>query len=232
MKPIADQRPLFCAVFCVATLLLGGCQQRPKTNMKTATTATFTNGMVAYLKARGDLCLSKQFPIDVSDRELELRSRNALQMPALEHAGLVVSTETMGETKTEDGSVPTKVRRYHLTEAGMHYYLSRPVPGEMNGNGQQAVRSDLCAVKLSLNKVVSFELSPPAAPTNAVVTYTYEVDPAPWLSSPEIQRVFPAVANVVRSAGSAQLKEGFTLTSEGWMANELVSQSAQPVANR
>ena len=51
------------------------------------------------------------------------------------------------------------------------------------------------------------------------MTYTYRVERAPWLSSPEIQRVFPAVTRVVQGAGTAELKEGFTLTPNGWVAN-------------
>jgi hypothetical protein len=64
------------------------------------------------------------------------------------------------------------------------------------------------------------------------VTYTYRVTAAPWTEEPEIRQVFPAVTQVVLGAGGAQLKEGFTLTDRGWVANELVAANAQPVANR
>jgi hypothetical protein len=220
------------ASLCAATAALGACHRPPKPDSKAATLATFTSGMTSYLKARGDLCLDKQFPIDVSEREVLLGSRNALQMPALEHAGLVTSTDTMGELKTEDGVEPIKVRRYRLTDVGQRYYLSRPALGEIGSNGQPIVHSDLCALKLSLDKVVGFELAPGSEATSAVVSYTYKVEPAPWLGSLEIQQVFPAVTRVLKGASSAQLKEGFTLTPSGWIANELVSQGGGAVANR
>jgi hypothetical protein len=161
-------------------------------------------------------------------------------MPVLEHAGLVTSSDAMGSMQTEDGPVPTKVRRYTLTETGKLYYFSRPVPGQTDAKGASVMRSDLCAARLSLDKVVGFELSPPAPaqPTSAVVSYTYKIEPAPWMSIPEVQNVFPAVLHVMLGAESAQLKEGFTLTDSGWVANELVpsapaaAKGAAPVANR
>jgi hypothetical protein len=229
MKKLAH-RSRSLLVLLAASAALGACHKR--TDPKAPTLENFKSGMLAYLKARGDLCLGKQFPIDVTDREIQTGSRDAVQMPALEHAGLVSSTEAMGEVQTEDGKVPTKVLRYRLTEAGQRYYLAREVPGQTTSAGEKVVRTDLCAVKLKLDKIVSFELSPPTQPTSAVVTYTYQVDPAPWTSTPEIQQVFPAVTHVIAGAGSAELKEGFTLTNSGWVANELVPQGTAPLANR
>jgi hypothetical protein len=229
MKKLAHRSKSLLALFA-ASAALGACHK--KTDSKAPTLENFKSGMLAYLKARGDLCLGKQFPIDVTDREIQTGSRDAVQMPALEQAGLVSSTEAMGEVQTDDGKVPAKVLRYRLTEAGQRYYLAREVPGQTTSTGEKVVRTDLCAVKLKLDKIVSFELSPPTQPTSAVVTYTYQVDPAPWTSTPEIQRVFPAVMNVIAGAGSAELKEGFALTRSGWVANELAPQGAAPLANR
>jgi hypothetical protein len=213
-------------------LALGACHRAPKRDAKAATIENFRSGMLAYLKARGDLCLGKEFPIDVSELEMQTGSRNALQMPVLEQAGLVVSNDAMGQVKTEDGSVPTKVRRYHLTDAGQRYYLSRPVPGETSRGGQNVVRSELCAAKLSLDKIVGFELTGPSDHPTALVSYTYQVDAAPWARQPDVQQVFPAVLHVIAGQSTAQLKEGFTLTESGWVANELVPLSSDSIAKR
>jgi hypothetical protein len=226
----ARRRAHFIAL-SAAALVFAACHKQPKEAASTPSIANFTTGMVEYLKVRGDLCLGKQFPVDVTDREFETRARNAIQMPALEHAGLVTSSDAMGEVMTEDGKVPVKVRRYELTDAGQRYYLSREVPGQLTKTGQKLMRTDLCAAKLSLNKVSSFEVTPGEHP-GAVVTYTYKVDAAPWMSEAEILQVFPAVNHVIAGAGSAELKEGFTLTSSGWIANELVPASNGAVANR
>ena len=227
--------PRRCARLCsllLAVLALGACHRAPKRDAKAATIENFRSGMLAYLKARGDLCLGKEFPIDVSELEMQTGSRNALQMPVLEQAGLVRSNEATGQITTEDGPVPTKVRRYHLTDAGQHYYLSRPVPGEVSRDGRNIVRSDLCAAKLSLGKIVSFESSGPSDHPTALVSYTYQVDPAPWARQPDVQQVFPAVAHVIAGQGTAQLEEGFTLTESGWVANELLPQSSDSIAKR
>ena len=222
----------FSLTLLLPLFALGGCHHARKPDRKAATIANFRSGMLAYLKARGDLCLGKQFPIDVSEREMTLGSRNALQMPVLERAGLVTSREEMGEVSTEDGPVPTKVRRYRLTDAGQRYYLSRPVPGETNQDGQPVVRSDLCAAKFSLDQVVSFELSPSVEHAGAVVSYTYNVEAAPWTREPEVRQVFPAVEHVISGEHTAQLKEAFTLTEAGWVASELTPHSRESVANR
>jgi len=230
-RPRRCSRLFLLSLALPSLLVLDGCHRSPKLDPKAATIANFTSGMVAYLKARGDLCLGKEFPLDVSERELQVGSRNALQMPVLERAGLVTSHEAVGEAKTEDGPVPTKVRRYRLSDEGQRYYLSRPVPGAAAKSGQPLVHSDLCAAKLSLDKVVGFELSP-GEHTSAAVSYTYQVEAAPWTRAPEVRQVFPAVANVILGEHTAQLKEGFTLTEAGWVANELVPQSSESVANR
>jgi hypothetical protein len=65
----------------------------------------------------------------------------------------------------------------------------------------------------------------------ALVHYTYHVDAAPWTRDPDARRVFPMVDRVVRGAGSAQLKEGFTLTPDAWVANELLPAAKSAAAH-
>ena len=180
-----------------------------------ASAENFARATVAYLEKRGALCVGKEtWPIVVTELEVQRRSRNALQLPVLEKHGLVSSSEEVMEVASEDAPRgPQKVRRYRLTETGNRYFLER---------GPHGAR-DFCAARLSLDRVVSWELAGGAKDARqATVTYTYRVDAFPWTGDPEIREVFPAVDRVIRGAGSAELKETFTLTHDGWVANELL----------
>jgi hypothetical protein len=179
---------------------------------RTLNRENLSRGMAAYLEQRGDLCLGKNFwPVDVTQREARSGARDAVQMPVLKRLGLVSSTETFAEVEEGEEKVPAKVQRYQLTDAGRRYFLPRGRHGE--------ALNDLCAAKLSLDQVVSWEA---ADPKHVVVTYTYKVKAAPWTRDPEARRVFPAVARVIQGEGAARMKEGFTLTSRGWIANDLL----------
>jgi hypothetical protein len=177
---------------------------------------TFTQAVNGYLSKRGDLCLAKyDWPIEVSAQELQTGGRNAVQLPVLEKLGVVRSTLVDAE-----GSSPAKgpsqqtARRYDLTDAGRRYYLKRA--------GVHEHTADFCAAKLSLDKIVAWEVHKNGGRSEAVVTYTYRVDAAPWAKDADAQRVFPAVARVLRGAGKAQLRETFTLTTAGWAAGKSV----------
>ena len=54
-----------------------------------------------------------------------------------------------------------------------------------------------------------------------VVSYTYRIEPAPWVQDPGIQQVFPVVARMVRGAGTLRLQEAFDLGRNGWVARDL-----------
>ena len=204
-------------------LCAGACHPKPETDPNAATRENFARGTVAYLAARGELCLGKEFPLDVTERELASGARNAVQMPVLEHVGLVTSAHTMGQVTTESGPVAVPVTRFSLTDTGRQFY--RVHAGAAVGEKQHG---DLCVAKLSLGKVVSFDMAEDKR--SAVVSYTYHVEAAPWTRVPEVKAVFPAVDRVLVGAESALLKEGFTLTNEGWVANELLPPAPQPVA--
>jgi hypothetical protein len=217
--------PRSSVLLSAAVLILSACHAKPKVDLKAANQDTFTRGMVAYLAARGELCLGKEFPIDVTEREDQLRSRNAVQMPALEHLGLVSSSQTVGQITTEDGPLAVPVTRFELTDSGRQYYRTRPSAAEGD-----KTHSDLCVAQLSLDKVVSWEMPSGKDGTSATVSYTYHVQAAPWTSVPEVKAVFPAVDRVVTGAGNALLKEGFTLTNDGWVANELLPPATAKLA--
>src|ERR1700759_3904937 len=99
---MATSSKLFLIALAAACSLCA-CKGKPKLDPKTPSRETFTQGMLSYLAVRGDLCLGKEFPIDVTERERQAGARNAVQMPVLEHLGLVSSSAAMGQVPTEDG---------------------------------------------------------------------------------------------------------------------------------
>lgn len=178
-------------------------------------------GMKDYLAKRGDLCLAKtDWPIDLTQHEIDSGARNALQLPVLERLGLASSTVAEVEVKDDNEvSHHMKVRRYALTDDGKHFFIMRE---QARPDGGKAMRGDFCAAKLSLDKVVRWDLSGTGKDRVAVVSYTYQVQAAPWTGDAELRKVFPVVAQVIQGAGSAQLQESFRQTEAGWVAVDLL----------
>ncbi|VTU40264.1 hypothetical protein [Variovorax sp. PBL-E5] len=206
--------PILRAVLTLAGALgLAACSKPTD-----ASAENFTAAMNTYLAQRGDLCLGKsQWPIDVTEREIESGARNAVQMPVLEKLGLVAASVAEIDLKDDDGiSHHMKVRRYALTDAGHKFYRVRDT---VQADGRKAPQGNFCAARLSLDKVLRWNAAPGAH--QMVVTYTYKAEPASWMQDADAQKVFPVVANVVRGAGSAELTETFRLTDAGWVAADL-----------
>lgn len=208
--------PLLCAA---SLLLLTACSH----DKQTLDQAGVTQAMQHYFDKRGDLCLAKsEWPIDVAVEEGRSGSRNALQMPALERLGLVESSAALVERSADDGSTSqVKVTRYRLTALGNRYYLARAPHKYPSTNRYASAGHDLCAAKLSLDKIVGWDSPAAAGPREAVVTYTYKVAPAPWTADAGVRQVFPVVANIVEGAGVLQLKETLVLSGSGWEAKDL-----------
>jgi hypothetical protein len=226
MKPI-----LSISLFALTLVTLAGlvaCSHTTEPNVD-----AFVTPMHDYLATHGDLCLAKNtWPIDVTQHEVDVGARNALQMPVLEKLGLVSSSVAEIDVDDEGTAHHMKVRRYALTGAGQKFYLVRAssknegsTKGSTEGasqTAQSAVTSgDFCAARLSLDHIVSSNLQQNGNAQQAVVTYTYQVAAAPWTQDAEVQKVFPVVAKVVHGAGSAQLQETFTMTKNGWVAVDL-----------
>jgi hypothetical protein len=203
---------ILCAAIGAAALAaLAGCgPQQPEADLPNLTAA-----MNAYLAKKGDLCLGKtQWPIDVPQREAGTRARNAVQMPVLEHVGLVSASTAKVENDKEAGEI--EVTRYALTDEGKKYFLVRKNQSGQGGQG------DFCAAHLTLDKIVGWEARKDAKdPAEVVVTYTYRIDAAPWTGNADVQKAFPMVDRVVRGAGTMQLKQNFKRTGNGWVPAEV-----------
>jgi hypothetical protein len=203
-------------------MALGGCRDERAANAE-----NFAKALHAYLAERGQLCVGKsEWPIDVSEREAELGTRDAKQLPVLERLGLVSASDAVAKRKSEDEVYEVRVKRYELTPEGRKFYRVRHAK---NARGELVTTGDLCAVELSLDQVKHWEVTNGAnGQQSASVSYTYGVAPAAWTQDPEVERVFPAVARVIHGAHEDELREGVTLTPAGWVADDLLGQTRAP----
>lgn len=189
-------------------LALAGCAgEKPDA----PTEAHFSHAMQEYLAKRGDLCVNRSsWPVDITQEEAAQGSRNTVQLPVLEKLGVVRSASAEVEGKA--------VRRYELTDSGRQYYLARE-PYKRD-TGHAIAGHDLCVARLTLKHVDHWEPAQGNA-QEMVVSYTYDIQPAPWASNPDVRHVFPVIDHLLAGAGKLQLKESMVLTAQGWEAKDL-----------
>jgi hypothetical protein len=188
------------------------------------TRAAFERGLQAYLARRGDLCVGRpRWPVDVPAGAEG--TADAVQLPVLEQLGLVKSAVI--NVRVDGAATPFQARRYRLTSAGHQLYLDRDTRLPAAPDDTRAPeRADLCFAKLTLDKVTRWEIQKEGPAPTALVSYTYHADAPAVARDPRFASVFPAVARVLAGDGKAELVEGFTLTSSGWTANELLPRAA------
>ena len=161
------------------------------------------------------LCLGMyDWPIDLTEAEAGAGARDAVQLPVFEKLGLAKSTVVSAPRSTEnpDGAI----KRYALTDEGRKYLRPHPHTGR-----DGAVHAhDFCVARISLDKVESWQLDTREAQhPAATVSYSYHIEPAPWLEDADAKRVLPMVARVINGAdGRMLMRQGFTLASNGWVA--------------
>ena len=173
-----------------------------------------------YLAQQGDFCLGKfDWPIDVSESDIQMKTRDAVQMPVLEKLGLAASTSEPVMRKVEDKEISVPVKRYTLTEAGKKFYLDNKTSITTLGGNKIVHHGDFCAAKLSLNKLVRREKPEPSGDNSEIMmTYTYRISAAKWARDPEIQKVFPMLARVLQGEGTLQLQQRFRRSGDSWAA--------------
>lgn len=205
-----------------APLLLAACAHPTDANQE-----NFTQGIKTYLQHKGSLCLGRhQWPVYVPEQEFASGSRDAIQMPVLEKAGLVKASESEMALQRQDTQqqMLSKVRVYALTDEGRKYLETREVSSTgADGKTQVTKQTDVCALHLNLDHVTSW--TPPETrngQTQTTVSYLYTVQAAPWMSRPDVQQAFPLLATIVHGVGKLELKEGFAQKEKGWVALETV----------
>jgi hypothetical protein len=194
-----------------ALCALAACSAGPDANAPTA--ENLAAPLDAYLAERGDICLAMfDWPIDLTEAEAGSGARHAVQFPVMEKLGLVRSTIVAAPKSAEnpDGAV----KRFELTEEGRKFYKPH---SHATRDADHA--NDFCVAHLQREKIVDVKLDgTDASHPMAVVSYTYRIDPAPWMQDPDAQRVFPMVARIMNGAnGPLQLRQGFTRGDKGWV---------------
>ena len=175
------------------------------------TRQSLTPAVMKYLRARGNFCMAKyDWPIDVGPADRAARSRDSLQLPVLESLGVVSSSPLPDD--------PT-VTRYQLTEKGRQSYLARKIPAK-GPQGEPIEHSgDFCPVRLSLDRVVSWESTGTGEQTQLSVKYTYKIEhAAEWAADPAARQVFPMMARLMDGAGKMELAQAFRWSGRAWEA--------------
>ena len=164
-----------------------------------------TRAATQYLTDHGDLCMAKYtWPRDVTPADRDGQSNDAVQLPVLEHLGLVESMAIplpATAAAAVQGSQPAvdAGRRYELTAKGRRYYLQKK-HSTLNAHGQAVEHdADFCVAHLTLDKVVKW--TPPEqvrGQPETLVRYTYHVEPAPWMADPDARKAFPVADRIIR----------------------------------
>ena len=207
------QQYKIAATAALAALALVACSKPdPDAPMREA----FEAGLRTFLADGHDqVCLGMyDWPIDLTEEEAGAKSRHAVQLPVFEKLGLVKSTvvPVPRSAVNPDGAI----KRYELTDEGRKYYK----PHAYTGRDRVAHQSDFCVARLTLAKVERWQIdSRDAQHPAATVSYSYRIEPAPWMDNDDARRVLPMVAKVIQGAdGGLQMHQGFTRGDKGWVA--------------
>jgi hypothetical protein len=201
------------AAAALLALLAAGCS---KPDPDAALRAGFDTGLRSFLAAGHDeVCLGMyDWPIDLTEAEAGQHARHAVQFPVFERLGLV--TSTIVPVPKSDTNPDGAVKRYVLTDAGRKFYVPHAFT-ERNGLTHD---HDFCVARVSVAHVDGWQIDAHDAqhPT-ATVSYSYRIDPAPWMKDAEAQRVLPMIAKVIKGVdGGLQLHQGFVQGPTGWVA--------------
>ena len=200
-------------MMAAGALALAGCS---KSDADAPTREAFEAGLRTFLADGHDqVCLGMyDWPMDLTEEEAGAHSRHAVQLPVFEKLGLAKSTvvPVPRSTVNPDGAI----KRYELTDEGRKYYKPHPY----TGRDRVAHRNDFCVARLKLAKVESWQIdSRDAQHPAATVSYTYHVEPAPWMDNDDARRILPMVAKVIKGTdGGLQMHQGFTRGDTGWVA--------------
>jgi hypothetical protein len=154
-----------------------------------------SHAVTQFLVDHGDLCMAKYtWPRDVTAEDQQAQTNDALQLPVLERLGLVKSQDV------ESG------KRYWLTHKGQKYYSKKKrttlgIHGDAQEHG-----ADFCVASLTLDKVVKW--TPPDDPklqTERIVSYTYRIKAADWMSDSDARKVFPIVDRIIQGQCKLQM---------------------------
>jgi len=189
-----------------------------------ANRANLGQALQAFLAQRGDICLAKyDWPIDVSARDDAARTSNALQMPVLEHQGLVTGRDGYVDYRDDETGqverVPT--RRYELTALGRKFFKQRDSAGHGPDGHVVVHHGDLCAGRLELAAItrIAEPQVAPGQPRTASVSYRYRFTAAPWAATATTRAVFPMIDLLIRKQDSLEMTHRLHFDGQRWVAD-------------
>lgn len=181
--------------------------------------SVLTSAVNSYLQDHGDLCVAKfTWPRDVTAADQSAQTNDAVQLPVLEHLGLVHSQVLPAHGATGAGAGAPAVTRYSLTAKGREFYLQKR--RAVVGPHDQPVEhdADFCVARLRLDKVIKWTSPAPAnGHLESVVWYTYRVTSADWMTDPQARRVFPVVDRIIRGQGHLLMTATVQAQQGGWV---------------
>lgn len=175
-----------------------------------------------YLQAQTRTCIAVdgKFPIDIPAGS---RTGEVAELAALEHAGLVQSTNTTAVVQSLANSLslshkPEPVKRYTVSAEGQKYLQST-----LSGAG----RSDaFCYGHEQVASIVNWtEPQTQGDYSETTVTYTGKVpDLVAWARQPEVEQAFPAIGTTLDAVEKNQTVP-LHLTDKGWVVNGFTPKS-------
>jgi len=172
----------------------------------------FAAAVQTFLDDKGGYCLGKpDWPRLVTDMDRRKHKPDALQMPVLEHLGVVSGALVPAD--------PTNTL-YSLTASGRKFYVDYPA-ASLAASGRAPLRpGDLCIAQLRVLKVTTWTpVQVVDGGATTTVSYTYEIaKAAPWTDEPDFRRVFPVVAEVLSSGNKLEMMLPLIWTGGAWVA--------------
>ena len=203
------------ALIASSSMLFSGCASSKK-----PTETNLRSSIDQYLLTQTTACVAVdgQFPLDVPAGNWNDKSGEAAELAALEHAGLVQSSNTTAVVQSMANSLslsphkPQPVKRYTVSGEGQKYF--QRVPGTF---GQS---DGFCYGHEKVDSVVNWtEPVTQGGYSETTVTYTYKIpDLAAWAKQPDVNQVFPSIGITLGAMGKNQTI-ALHLTNKGWVVN-------------
>jgi hypothetical protein len=200
------------AILGLLLMSLAACVARDTEPSPSQKPKTLAAAVQKFLDDKGGYCLGKpDWPRLVTDVDRRKHKPDALQMPVLEHLGVVSGGPVPGDSTNT---------QYSLTATGRKFYVDYPAASQAAAGQASPRPGDLCVAQLRVLKVTKWtpiQVADGIATT--MVSYTYEIArAAPWTDDPDFRKVFPVVAEILSSGNKLEMTLPLQWTGRAWVA--------------
>lgn len=204
--------PMKMATLGLLSIILAACAAHDAAPTPIQKPKVFAAAVQKFLDDKGGYCLGKpDWPRLVTDVDRRKHKPDALQMPVLEHLGVVSAALV---PKNPENTL------YSLTAAGRKFYVDYPA-ASLAAAGQAPPRpGDLCVAQLRVLTVTKWTpLQGADGVATTMVSYTYEIArAAPWTDEPDFRKVFPVVAEILSSGNKLEMMLPLRWAGRAWVA--------------